>query len=89
MAGRAEGHGRDTPGICQVCARHIGGDPERAVGLDPLLAVIEVLTGHQDRSAPRLDYLRKGKYGAMGRVRGGTQPIAPYHAINYSAEVNL
>jgi hypothetical protein len=62
-AGRAEVHGRDTPGICQVCARHIGGDPERAVGRGPLLVVIEVLAGHQDRSALRLDYLRKGNVG--------------------------
>jgi hypothetical protein len=29
------------------------------------------------------------QYGAMGSVRGPTQPIAPYNAINCSAEVSL
>ena len=37
-----------------------------------------------ETSAPKSD-----KYGEMGRVRGPTQPIAPYRAINYSAEVSL
>jgi site-specific DNA recombinase len=34
--------------------------------------------------APKSD-----KYGEMDRVRGPTQPIAPYRAIYYSAEVSL
>ena len=34
-AGPAGVRGRSTPGICQVCARHIDGDPERAASTSP------------------------------------------------------
>jgi hypothetical protein len=58
-AGHAGVHGRSMPGICQVRARHIGGDPERAAGRRPLRVVIEGVSWAPGSNVLRLDYLHK------------------------------
>ena len=60
QAGRAGVHGTYTPGICQVCARHIDGDPERAASTSPAArASASPRAGHcRSRPLPSSAHLR-------------------------------
>ena len=60
QAGRAGVHGKYTPGICQVCARHIDGDPERAASTSPAArASASPRAGHcRSRPLPSSAHLR-------------------------------